>query len=276
MLCGVGPLRVHVEGRELNRSKSLGRVNWLMVPTVFFGGAMFGWNRVVGGGDFGIRLFLRAVGTGPCASMAEFPEVAVAQKTGTTMDPVLLPCDLKNGTGCWTNEVESLILKLLSPLNLLRYVPDEDKGGMKLQINAQNCVHCKCCSIKTPQEGQVGSWGPCTAMFGCVLFLGDTPPKKDSRVHTVFVSSCPFGLPCFGGARKWLEGALRATFISELSQNQNTFKSDSFLAPKEDTAENLCYSSMVCALGIFSSAAKHDTNRFCSGETLGPTSGNGF
>ncbi len=24
--------------------------------------------------------------------------------------------------------------------------------GDKLVINAQNCVHCKCCSIKTPQE----------------------------------------------------------------------------------------------------------------------------
>lgn len=37
------------------------------------------------------------------------------------------------------------------PAKVYEYVPDED-GGMKLQINAQNCVHCKCCSIKTPQE----------------------------------------------------------------------------------------------------------------------------
>ena len=34
-----------------------------------------------------------------------------------------------------------------------RYVPDDAADGrMKLQINAQNCVHCKCCSIKTPQD----------------------------------------------------------------------------------------------------------------------------
>jgi len=39
------------------------------------------------------------------------------------------------------------------PAKVYEYVPDEDKeGAMKLQINAQNCVHCKCCSIKTPQE----------------------------------------------------------------------------------------------------------------------------
>lgn len=37
------------------------------------------------------------------------------------------------------------------PAKVYEYVPDEE-GNMKLQINAQNCVHCKCCSIKTPQE----------------------------------------------------------------------------------------------------------------------------
>ena len=26
------------------------------------------------------------------------------------------------------------------------------KTNRKLVINAQNCVHCKCCSIKTPKE----------------------------------------------------------------------------------------------------------------------------
>lgn len=38
------------------------------------------------------------------------------------------------------------------PAKVYEYVPDEADGRMKLQINAQNCVHCKCCSIKTPQE----------------------------------------------------------------------------------------------------------------------------
>lgn len=37
------------------------------------------------------------------------------------------------------------------PAKVYEYVPDED-GKMRLQINAQNCVHCKCCSIKTPEE----------------------------------------------------------------------------------------------------------------------------
>jgi len=40
------------------------------------------------------------------------------------------------------------------PAKVYEYVPDESgaDGQMKLQINAQNCVHCKCCSIKTPHE----------------------------------------------------------------------------------------------------------------------------
>jgi len=40
------------------------------------------------------------------------------------------------------------------PAKVYEYVPDEakDDGSMRLQINAQNCVHCKCCSIKTPRE----------------------------------------------------------------------------------------------------------------------------
>lgn len=40
------------------------------------------------------------------------------------------------------------------PAKVYEYVPDEAKGdgGMRLNINAQNCVHCKCCSIKTPRE----------------------------------------------------------------------------------------------------------------------------
>jgi electron-transferring-flavoprotein dehydrogenase len=37
------------------------------------------------------------------------------------------------------------------PAKVYEYVPDDD-GEMRLQINAQNCVHCKCCSIKTPKE----------------------------------------------------------------------------------------------------------------------------
>jgi electron-transferring-flavoprotein dehydrogenase len=36
------------------------------------------------------------------------------------------------------------------PAGVYEY-PVED-GVPRLQINAQNCVHCKCCSIKTPRE----------------------------------------------------------------------------------------------------------------------------
>jgi len=40
------------------------------------------------------------------------------------------------------------------PAGVYEYVADEGKGGdaMRLQINAQNCVHCKTCDIKDPTQ----------------------------------------------------------------------------------------------------------------------------
>lgn len=40
------------------------------------------------------------------------------------------------------------------PAKVYEYVEDEtsETGQKKLQINAQNCLHCKCCSIKMPEE----------------------------------------------------------------------------------------------------------------------------
>jgi electron-transferring-flavoprotein dehydrogenase len=38
------------------------------------------------------------------------------------------------------------------PAKVYEYIVDEEKQIPKLQINAQNCLHCKCCSIKMPQE----------------------------------------------------------------------------------------------------------------------------
>ncbi|KAF8014113.1 hypothetical protein BT93_H0066 [Corymbia citriodora subsp. variegata] len=37
------------------------------------------------------------------------------------------------------------------PARVYEYVPDEN-GVLKLQINAQNCLHCKACDIKDPQQ----------------------------------------------------------------------------------------------------------------------------
>ncbi|GAA0139011.1 oxidoreductase [Lithospermum erythrorhizon] len=37
------------------------------------------------------------------------------------------------------------------PARVYEYVPDE-KGELKLQINAQNCLHCKACDIKDPKQ----------------------------------------------------------------------------------------------------------------------------
>ena len=38
------------------------------------------------------------------------------------------------------------------PAGVYEYVEDEEKGGKRLQINAQNCVHCKTCDIKDPTQ----------------------------------------------------------------------------------------------------------------------------
>lgn len=40
----------------------------------------------------------------------------------------------------------------LSPWLVRRYHDNEESGEKELVINAQNCVHCKCCSIKMPEE----------------------------------------------------------------------------------------------------------------------------
>lgn len=38
------------------------------------------------------------------------------------------------------------------PAGVYEYVPTEDGQGQKLQINAQNCIHCKTCDIKDPSQ----------------------------------------------------------------------------------------------------------------------------
>lgn len=51
------------------------------------------------------------------------------------------------------------------PAGVYEYIEDEETGNVKLNINAQNCVHCKTCSIKDPTQNIVwccpeGSGGP--------------------------------------------------------------------------------------------------------------------
>ena len=38
------------------------------------------------------------------------------------------------------------------PAKVYEYHENEETGAQELVINAQNCVHCKCCSIKMPEE----------------------------------------------------------------------------------------------------------------------------
>ncbi|MDP1006946.1 4Fe-4S dicluster domain-containing protein, partial [Klebsiella pneumoniae] len=51
------------------------------------------------------------------------------------------------------------------PAGVYEYVPVEGGSGERLQINAQNCVHCKTCDIKDPTQNIVwvtpeGGGGP--------------------------------------------------------------------------------------------------------------------
>lgn len=38
------------------------------------------------------------------------------------------------------------------PAGVYEYAADEVTGRQQLQINAQNCLHCKACSIKDPKQ----------------------------------------------------------------------------------------------------------------------------
>jgi electron-transferring-flavoprotein dehydrogenase len=38
------------------------------------------------------------------------------------------------------------------PAGVYEYVPNEATGGVKFQINSQNCVHCKTCDVKDPGQ----------------------------------------------------------------------------------------------------------------------------
>ncbi len=44
------------------------------------------------------------------------------------------------------------------PANVYEMVADEERGGVKLQINASNCVHCKTCDIMDPYK--IITWVP--------------------------------------------------------------------------------------------------------------------
>lgn len=44
------------------------------------------------------------------------------------------------------------------PAAVYEMVPDTERGGVKLQINASNCVHCKTCDIMDPYK--IITWVP--------------------------------------------------------------------------------------------------------------------
>jgi len=47
----------------------------------------------------------------------------------------------------------SIVMWLLVwPVGVYEYVDTEDGKAKRLQINAQNCIHCKTCDIKDPSQ----------------------------------------------------------------------------------------------------------------------------
>lgn len=100
------------------------------------------------------------------------------------------------------------------------YVPMETGDGMRLQINAQNCVHCKTCDIKDPSQNinwvvpeggggpaYNGMWGssftvcawciqgcsshrlPVTVpKYGCSQFSDYCKRKKTERITNIVLS----------------------------------------------------------------------------------------
>ena len=57
------------------------------------------------------------------------------------------------------------------PAGVYEYVPNESSGGLNLQINAQNCIHCKTCDIKDPSQNinWVPPEGMSYAIHNCLL-----------------------------------------------------------------------------------------------------------
>lgn len=77
------------------------------------------------------------------------------------------------------------------PTGVYEYVPLETGDGMRLQINAQNCVHCKTCDIKDPSQNinwvvPEGSGGPAYngMWFQHYIFLLSSPLGHIAQIQT--------------------------------------------------------------------------------------------
>ena len=82
------------------------------------------------------------------------------------------------------------------------YVPLETGDGMRLQINAQNCVHCKTCDIKDPSQNinwvvPEGGGGPAyngmwtSSLFFYRLSWKKTVKSRDIQGDSTWVTNVP-------------------------------------------------------------------------------------
>ena len=145
-------------------------------------------NRVGAGGNLGANVVAKAKGdgytllstsTGPQANITPtVPAVKVFEFVSGLANPYTVlnggPTQILEQIGGVKTDIPVKVNlaeyggpeQRFCPAGVYEYVPDEaNAGAMRLQINAQNCVHCKTCDIKDPTQNIVwvtpeGGGGP--------------------------------------------------------------------------------------------------------------------
>lgn len=73
------------------------------------------------------------------------------QQLATVTDEKSLHCVLEMGSICSLTR-STFSCRRYCPAGVYEYATDDSDGSKRLQINAQNCLHCKACSIKDPEQ----------------------------------------------------------------------------------------------------------------------------
>ncbi|KAL4561268.1 hypothetical protein LXL04_033432 [Taraxacum kok-saghyz] len=93
------------------------------------------------------------------------------------------------------------------PARVYEYIAD-DKGELKLQINAQNCLHCKACDIKDPKqniewtvpEGGGGHYFPAAVVLAVAEMGGDETGGGVAAAEIGVVVAVEIDVAAFGTA----------------------------------------------------------------------------
>ncbi|MEA7520309.1 4Fe-4S dicluster domain-containing protein, partial [Salmonella enterica subsp. enterica serovar Virginia] len=62
------------------------------------------------------------------------------------------------------------------PAGVYEFLQDSETQNMRLQINSQNCIHCKVCDIKDPKQNSARSYagvpGLVLASLSSIFLIG--------------------------------------------------------------------------------------------------------